>query len=132
MSLTQGIHHVGLTTQNVEDTTQFFTELLGFDIVNRNPDYPAIFISDGTSMITLWEAQDAENSIPFNRKLHIGLHHLALKVETLSKLNDIHQTLKENNVSIEFAPGTVGDGPAHHMMFTEPGGIRIELFTNNS
>lgn len=132
MPLTQGIHHVGLTTQNVEETAQFFTELLGFDIVNRNPDYPAIFISDGTSMITLWEVQDKENSIPFDRKLHVGLHHLALEVATLSELNDIHKTLLSHNVSIEFAPGPVGDGPAHHMMFTEPGGIRIELFTNNS
>jgi len=132
MVLTKGVHHVGLTTQNVEETAQFFTELLGFDIVNRNPDYPAIFISDSTSMITLWEVQDKENYIPFDRKLNVGLHHLALRVETLSELNDIHKTLVTYNVPIEFAPGPVGAGTAQHMIFPEPGGIRIELFKDNS
>ena len=131
MALTKGIHHVGLTTQNVEEAAQLFTELLGFEIVNENPDYPSIFISDGTNMITLWEVQDKVHSVPFDRKLNIGLHHLALKVATLSELNDIHKTLVNHNAPIEFAPGPVGAGTAHHMIFSEPGGIRIELFTDN-
>lgn len=132
MTLTKGVHHVGLTTQNVEETAQFFTELLGFNIVNRNPDYPAIFISDGASMITLWEVQDKDRSNAFNRKNNIGLHHLALEVESLSELYNINNILIEHNVSIEFAPRSVGVGTAQHMIFSEPGGIRIELFTDNS
>lgn len=132
MPLTQGIHHVGLTTQNVEETAQFFTDLLGFSVVNTNPDYPAIFISDGTNMITLWQVQDKENFVPFDRRIHVGLHHIAFKVANSSILETIHETLTKNNIEIEFAPEPVGEGPSQHMMFTEPGGIRIELFTNNS
>ena len=30
-------------------------------------------------------------------------------------------------ISIEFMPELVGQGPRKHMMFAEPGGIRLEL-----
>ena len=128
---TKGIHHVGLTTPDIERTSQFFTDLLNFEIVNRNPDYPAVFVSDGTNLITLWQAQDKEGCVSFDRHKCVGLHHIAFKVETLSELNDMHKKLSDHDISIEFGPESVGDSSSYHMMFSEPCGIRIELFTDN-
>ena len=108
-------------------------ETFGFEPVGEVPDYPAVFISDGTVMLTLWQAVDPANATPFDRKNVIGLHHFALKVDSLETLKSLHQTLLDTTgVEIEFAPEPLGNGPAHHMMFYIPGGIRMELFSVGS
>ncbi|XZG68758.1 VOC family protein [Chitinibacteraceae bacterium HSL-7] len=123
---TQGIHHVGLTTARLEETAAFFTRLLGWIEVRRKPDYPAIFVSDGHTMLTLWAAQ-SQTPMAFDRKRHVGLHHIALRLPSEEALNSVYRTLQDAGTPIEFAPELVGDGPAKHLMCTEPGGIRVEL-----
>lgn len=126
--LTKGAHHIGLTVPNVEETSQFFIDVLGFKQVGSKPDYPAIFISDGTLMLTLWQAVDSDTARPFDRKHVIGLHHFALKVANLAALKTLHKTLvATENVEIEFAPEPLGSGPTQHMMCYIPGGIRMEF-----
>ncbi len=53
---TQGIHHAGLTVPDLAATRTFFEEVLGFEARGEKPDYPAVFLSDGSVMITLWQA----------------------------------------------------------------------------
>ena len=128
MAITQGVHHIGLTVPDLAATRQFFVDVLGFEPVGELPDYPAVFLSDGTVMLTLWQAVDPANATPFDRKHAIGLHHFALRVERLDSLQSLHQTLLgRSDVEIEFAPEPLGNGPAHHMMVYIPGGIRMEL-----
>ena len=129
-SSTQGVHHIGLTVPKLESTVQFFTELLDWQIVGENPDYPAVFVSDGQIMITLWQAQ--ETPLEFNRKRNIGLHHLALRVENATQLDALHEHLRKHGVSIEFYPQTITGLPLKHMMCYEPGGIRIEFICESS
>ncbi len=50
---TQGVHHIGLTVPRIDATQAFFQEALGFSQVGEVPDYPAVFVSDGTVMMTL-------------------------------------------------------------------------------
>ena len=131
-SLTLGTHHIGLTVLNLEQTRAFFIDTLGYDQVGEVPDYPAVFLSDGAIMITLWQAVDPENAVAFDRKNVIGLHHLALLVAT-DTLDDLHDTLKEtSDVAIEFAPEPLGDMPVRHMMCSIPGGIRVEFIAPNA
>jgi hypothetical protein len=61
--------------------------------VRRRPDYPAIFVSDGTVMITLWQAADPATAAAFDRRANIGLHHLALKVADTGALDALHTRL---------------------------------------
>lgn len=124
---TKGVHHVGLTVPDVEETATFFQNILGFKRVREVPDYPAIFVSDGTVMLTLWQATDPERAIPFDRKNVIGLHHIALKVDP-DDLDTLYQKVSgADGVRIEFAPELLRDGPIRHMMCSIPGGIRLEL-----
>ena len=128
MAITQGSHHIGLTVPDITATRNFFVDVLGFQQVGEVRDYPAIFISDGSIMLTLWQAVDPNNATAFDRKHNIGLHHFALKVDNLATLQSIHQTLLNTaGVEIEFAPEPLKGFPAHHMMFYIPGGIRMEL-----
>ena len=125
---TQGAHHIGLTVPDVDQTKAFFVDVLGFNQVGEVPDYPAAFVSDGTTMLTLWRATDPANAVPFDRKNVIGLHHFALKVEDGAALDAVHDKVKAaDGTEIEFAPQPIGAGPTKHMMCTIPGGIRMEF-----
>jgi catechol 2,3-dioxygenase-like lactoylglutathione lyase family enzyme len=123
---TKGTHHIGLTVSNLEESASFFTSLLGWTEVRRNNEYPAIFVTDGEIMLTLWATkQDPINS--FNKNSNVGLHHVAFHVENENDLDDIYMKLETNNINIEFTPELLRDGPAKHMMCYEPSGIRIEF-----
>jgi len=125
---TTGIHHLGLTVPDIKETAAFFIDQLNFNQVGGKPEYPAIFVSDGTVMLTLWQVKDSNKMTTFNRQHNIGLHHFALKVSTIEQLNLLHENLvKLDNVEIEFAPEALGDSPFKHMMCLIPGGIRLEL-----
>ena len=67
-SLTQGAHHIGLTVPNVSETQSFFVDSLGFAQVGEVADYPAVFLSDGNTMIALWQAENPDTAVPFDRK----------------------------------------------------------------
>ena len=125
---TLGAHHIGLTVPDLATTQAFFTDVLGYAVVGERPAYPAAFVSDGTTMITLWQATDPATAVPFDRKSVIGLHHLALKVPDHAALDALGQTLTTTpGVEIEFAPEPLGETPLRHLMCTIPGGIRVEF-----
>lgn len=133
MAITQGSHHIGLTVPNIVATRDFFCDVLEFSQVGSVPDYPAFFISDGTLMLTLWQATNPDNAVAFDRKNNIGLHHFALKVDSIDTLQSLYQTLVNTpDVEIEFAPEPLGKGPTQHMMFYIPGGIRLELIASKA
>lgn len=125
-SITTGVHHVGLTVSKLEESAAFFTSLLGWKEVKRNNEYPAIFVSDGYIMVTLWKNRE-DPPATFNKDRNVGLHHVAFKVDSEADLNRIYEKLATNDVRIEFSPELLGSGPAKHMMCYDPSGIRIEL-----
>jgi len=125
---TFGVHHVGFTVPDVRETRGFFVDVLGFEQVGEVPDYPAVFLSDGTVMLTLWQATDPVRAVPFDRKRNVGLHHVALRVSDDAALGRLHDRLRESaGVDVEFCPEPLGGGPTQHMMCTIPGGIRVEF-----
>lgn len=123
---TMGTHHIGLTVSKLEASAKFFVDILSWSEVRRDPDYPAIFVTDGTLMVTLWAAK-TDTPKPFDKNENIGLHHLALRVDSFEQLDNVYSRLLENEIKIEFAPELLRDGPAKHMMCFEPSGIRIEF-----
>ena len=124
-ALTRGVHHAGLTVPDLAATRRFFTDALGFQQVGEVADYPAVFLSDGTVMVTLWQAENPDSATGFDRRRNIGLHHLAFEVHDLGA---VHQRLaSREDVELEFAPEHLGDGPTRHLMCAIPGGIRVEF-----
>ncbi len=126
MALTLGIHHLGLTVFDVLTTRDFFVDVLGYTQVGERPDYPALFVSDGNVLLTLWQAR--QPATPFDRHHHVGLHHVALRVPDTRALDALHERLKAHpDVTIEFAPEALGAGSKRHMMCLIPGGLRVEF-----
>jgi catechol 2,3-dioxygenase-like lactoylglutathione lyase family enzyme len=125
---TQGAHHVGLTVPNLAAARAFFIDALGFEQVGEIAAYPAVFVSDGAIMITLWQAEDPANAVPFDRRANIGLHHLALRVGSRAALEQLYAELRmRKDLEIEFEPEALGGTGIQHMMCRVPGNIRLEL-----
>jgi len=124
--ITKGSHHIGLTVSKLEESADFFIAFLGWKEVRRNEEYPAIFVSDGCIMLTLWSIKEQPLN-HFDKNKNVGLHHIAFHIEHESDLNDIYEKLVNNGVKIEFSTELLGQGPAKHMMCYEPSGIRVEL-----
>ncbi|MGS2723915.1 VOC family protein [Porticoccus sp. GXU_MW_L64] len=122
------VDHVGLAVKDLEATKNLFTQVLGFKVGGHNPDYPSYSLSNGHAKITLWRVTDPATATPFNRKTNVGLHHLALSVESEEQLHALYKKVKAfPGVRIDFAPELFYGGPSKHMMFFEPSGNRIEL-----
>ena len=125
---TTGLNHLGLTVNNLDQTAQFFIEVLGWQESGRDDNYPRTAVSDGQVRLTLWQVDHNLDTQPFDRRKHIGLHHVAFTVATETQLSSVYQKVKAHpGVAIEFAPELVGNGPRKHMMCYEPGGLRIEF-----
>lgn len=128
MSKTRGINHLGLAVRNLDETTRFFVDLLGWTESGRDPNYPRTAVSDGAVRLTLWQVDDCLDVESFDRRKNIGLHHLAFEIaseETLFSLEK--QLINWPGVTMEFGPELVGEGPRKHMICAEPGGIRLEF-----
>ncbi len=130
-TLTTGAHHIGLSVPDVDAATEFFCTTLGFKEVGGNPAYPSKFVSDGNTLLTLWQVTDPANAAPFDRQTNIGLHHLALSVADADVLATVHARVQAHpSATIEFAPAPMREGSAtRHFMCAMPGGIRIEFVT---
>jgi len=126
--LTHGFDHLGLAVTDLQASTDFFTQTLGWEKVGGDADYPANFVSDGNMFLTLWRVAEPETAVAFNRKQNVGLHHLAIAVPSFEALEEIHKRAKQvKGVNIEFAPELAYGGPAKHMMLREPSGNRLEF-----
>jgi catechol 2,3-dioxygenase-like lactoylglutathione lyase family enzyme len=128
-AVTRGIHHLGLTVAELEPPQEFLEQVLGFRTVGSNPAYPAVFLSDGTVTLTLWKVQADADPVPFDRKRNVGLHHLALALVDPHGLDALSQKVRAwPGVQIEFGPEPTRAGSqSRHVMFTIPGGLRLEL-----
>jgi len=127
--MTRGLHHVGLNVSSLEESASFFTDVLGWSEAGRVPDYPAIFVSDGQVLVTLWQAR-GEGVRAFDKQAQVGLHHVAFAVTDEAALEAVHKRLREVGIPVEFPPEPVGDGPAKNLFCFEPSGIRVEFFWN--
>lgn len=128
MAITKGLNHLGLSVNNLDQTLAFFVECLGWEESGRDDSYPRSAVTDGTLRLTLWQVDHNLPVNPFQFRQNVGLHHFALEVTTEVELNELAQKIQNYaDVTIEFMPELSGSGPRKHMMFFEPGGIRIEI-----
>ncbi|MDD1781007.1 VOC family protein [Enterovibrio sp. ZSDZ35] len=128
MSETIGLHHLGLSVDDLEASKSFFVEVLGWQESGYDSSYPRTAVSDGTLRLTLWQVDNRLGGAKFDRKKNVGLHHLAIQVASESKLDELYRKIADHpKCTIEFAPELLSGGPRKHMMFNEPSGLRVEL-----
>ena len=128
MPITRGINHLGLSVSDLDRSVAFFVDCLGWKESGRDERYPRSAVGDGTVRITLWQVDRAKPVVGFDRRHNVGLHHVALEVESENALDEVAERIRAHpGVVVEFAPELLGGGPRKHMMCYEPGGNRIEF-----
>ena len=128
--ITKGIHHLGLTVSNLEAARDFFVEALRFRLLGQNADYPAVFVTDDVTTVTLWAAD--QSPAPFDRRRNIGLHHAAFKLRSIDDLKKLHVDLYDwPGLEIEGDISAPSEGStSQHFFIRMPGGPRIEFWTS--
>lgn len=88
--------------------------------------YPAVFLTDNSTMITLWQA--AAGAAAHDRRAAAGLHHLALQVGGGdAALDSLEATLRAAaGVEVAFGAQELQGFGVRHMMVTAAG-VRIEF-----
>jgi len=118
------VGHLVLNVKNVQKSTQFYTEVLGFQVALQKKD--ATFLTCGKIHHDLALFQASEDAAPI-QKGALGLNHMALQVEDFDMLTEYHSILKD----VGIIDRTTDHGMTSSIYLTDPDGNGIELFCNN-
>jgi glyoxylase I family protein len=127
LSLT-GIHHIALTVTDVPRAREFYTKILGFQILMELG--PKTILGNGSVILALNLAYDAAQ-IPHNDRFtenRAGLDHVSLGVANRAHLEEALQIFDQNNVP----HGEINDLghaglPIYVLAFRDPDNIQLEL-----
>ena len=117
--------HVVLRVSDVERSTRFWTDILGFSVSDRN-EHGMVFLRNASDHHTIALAPGAEHpGLPPRQQ--VGFDHLAMEVDSVRDLLAIRDFLRANDVPIVFE-GRRGPGSNPGVEFLDPDGFMIELY----
>jgi catechol 2,3-dioxygenase len=118
------VGHVVLKVRDIKRAEQFYTEVLGFEVVTRLKRPRGVFFSLGEQHhdIAVLEVPSDADVVKENQ---VGLHHVALQVGSFAELQECYRTLKANNVTIT---ATIDHSITKSIYFLDPDGNGFELY----
>ena len=123
-SVPKEIGHLVLNVTDVERSTKFYRDVVGFQVSRFRPDGAAAFLTCGVVHHNLALFKAPEGARP-SEKGAIGLNHFAFKVENYGALQEAHKRLIEASATIDHI---VDHGMTRSVYFLDPDGIEMELF----
>jgi glyoxylase I family protein len=122
-----GINHLALTVTDLDVSQRFYCDLLGFVVV-LDVGYGRICIHRGTGFTIALLRPSGASGDRFS-PLRTGLDHLGLAVGSRAEL--VEWELRLHAAGVPCAP--IQDMPlGHHLNFTDPDGIALELQAPNA
>jgi catechol 2,3-dioxygenase len=119
------IGHVVLSVSDIERSSRFWSEIMGFKFSDRNEN-GMVFYRNATDHHTVALIQATEkNELP--KRGQVGFDHMALEVGSVSELFKIRDFLRANGVEI-FYEGRRGPGGNPGVEFYDPDGYKIEIY----
>jgi len=122
------VNHVAITVNNLEESVNFYTQVLGFKIAKKferkDMGGYATFVKLDDFQIELWQFQDMkENSNPLNDIKVRGLRHIAFEVDNLKET-----IFKLANKGLEFSEPKFGASGHNYSFTTDPNGVALEFY----
>jgi catechol 2,3-dioxygenase len=123
------IGHVVIKVRNLERSRNFYTEILGMDVMMEIPAIPGCFLANNRRdhhEIALFEVGPEADGL---HSRQIGLAHIAFRLRNEQDLRAAYKEFKEKNVPISF---TVDHGVTRSIYFRDPDGHELEVYADNS
>jgi catechol-2,3-dioxygenase len=120
------IGHVLLRVADLERSKAFYRDVLGFEVVEEDPNHGGVFMTLGEyghtiDLTPVVEPAIAHPSAP-NR---VGLQHIAFQVDSPEALKDAYFTLQDLGVEITRAMDHVSQ---QSIYFADPDGNGLEIY----
>ena len=120
------IGHVLLRVLDLERSKKFYSEVLGFHVLEEDPAHGGTFMalpgqSHSIDLFQVKDAAAAEGQTPGVR----GLGHIAFRVESEDALKDAHAALREHGVEIT---RTIDHVSQKSVYFEDPDGNTLEIY----
>ncbi|MBI3244888.1 MAG: VOC family protein [Deltaproteobacteria bacterium] len=122
------IAHIVLKVRNLEQSRQFYTEILGMQVMKQVPEIRAVFLSfNGRDHheIALFEIGDKADAPKMSST---GMLHFAMRLRTEDDLLAAYSEFKAKGVPISF---TVNHGVSKSIYFRDPDDNELEVYTDN-
>ncbi len=115
MIIIESVNHIGITVSNIENSINFYKELLDFEVIENNSNQA--FIKEGDILISLIEEEDYKS--PENSKNRVSFF-----IDE-DDFEDAVDELNEKEITIVHGPENIRDGQS--VVFVDPDGNQIEL-----
>jgi catechol 2,3-dioxygenase-like lactoylglutathione lyase family enzyme len=121
--------HVGLNVSDLARSKRFYQDVFGFEVLAESgaAGREYVFLAQGSTLVlTLWP--QSRGGFATDRA---GLHHLSFQVESIERVKEAEQRLRERGSVIHhggIVPHREG-ADSGGLFFEDPDGIRLEIFT---
>ena len=105
----QRIGHILLTVRDLERSKAFYTKILGFEVLEQDPEHGGLFLSIGEhgNTLDLFPSTDPDAyprpRASLGQREGLGVKHTAFAVETEADFNDAYRALTQAGVTIQRA-----------------------------
>jgi catechol 2,3-dioxygenase-like lactoylglutathione lyase family enzyme len=118
-----GLSHVSLSVNDLDAAVHFWTEVMGFEALGREPAFCFLIERDARLAVVVADHLGTVTG-PFDER-HTGLDHLALAVPDVAALRSWERRL--TRLGVTHSGVTESDG-GHHLNLRAPDGVPVELF----
>ena len=122
------IAHVVIKVRDLERSRQFFTDILGMQVMKDVPQIGAVFLSfngQDHHEVALFQVGPQAEAPKANQ---VGLLHFAFRLRSEEELCAAYQEFKEKGVPVTF---TVNHGVTKSVYFHDPDGHELEVYCDN-
>ena len=118
--------HVLLRVGDIERSKAFYTQTLGFEVVEEDPAHGGVFMSLGEHghTLDLFQAESPATTQPTTPN-RVGVHHIAFMVESEQALKDAYFSLEDQGIEVVRAVDHVSQKSIY---FHDPDGSRLEIY----
>ena len=119
-----GVHHIGVNVCDLDRAEAFYTEVLGFKVIDRyQEEIRHSMLDTGAAKIHLFESIDLKFDEAIHRLSEDGYAHMAFGTSR-ERFPQVMEELKKNNIPFR-GPLILGKGESVH--FKDPDGNHLEI-----